>query len=381
VLDYLERRRSAMVDLVETLASTESPSDVPASQAAAFDVFQAELRDRGLKTIRLPGRISGGQLYGRPPKRLAAQPVQLLIGHIDTVWPLGTLDGMPVDRADGKLRGPGVYDMKAGLTMMAFALEALAENGLEPEVMPLVFVNSDEEIGSHDSSDRIRTLARIADRALVLEPSLGPSGVIKTARKGVGRYTIRVLGKAAHAGLDPEGGASAILELSHQIQRLFELNDPAHGVTVNVGTIDGGLRPNVIAPESSAVVDVRVPTHDAAERIDAAIRGLTAVTPGVSVQVEGGIGRPPMEPGPRDRALWAAARAAGEDLGLALEQGMAGGGSDGNTTSQYTATLDGLGAVGDGAHAHHEFILLDKLPERTALLAMLLMAPPIGGNH
>jgi glutamate carboxypeptidase len=264
--------------------------------------------------------------------------------------------------------------------MMVFALEALAEEGLEPAVLPLVFVNSDEEIGSRESARRIRTLARLANRALVLEPSMGPAGIIKTARKGVGCYTLHVRGKAAHAGLDPEAGASAILELSHQIQRLFQLNDPARGVTVNVGTIDGGLRPNVIAPESKAVVDVRVATQADGERIHAAIHALAPATPGVSLRIEGSIGRPPMEPGPRDQALWAAALEAAESLGLSLEQGMAGGGSDGNTTSQYTATLDGLGAVGDGAHAHHEFIFLDGLPERTALLAMLLMAPPLRGN-
>jgi glutamate carboxypeptidase len=380
VLRYLEGRRSELVSLVEALASVESPSTVPASQAAAFDVLESAFRERELVTLRVPGRASGGMLYARPRGRRRGQPVQLLIGHIDTVWPIGTLPEMPLERGEDTLRGPGVYDMKAGLAMMVFALEALAEEGLEPAVLPLVFVNSDEEIGSRESARRIRTLARLANRALVLEPSMGPAGIIKTARKGVGRYTLHVRGKAAHAGLDPEAGASAILELSHQIQRLFQLNDPARGVTVNVGTIDGGLRPNVIAPESKAVVDVRVATQADGERIHAAIHALAPATPGVSLRIEGSIGRPPMEPGPRDQALWAAALEAAESLGLSLEQGMAGGGSDGNTTSQYTATLDGLGAVGDGAHAHHEFIFLDGLPERTALLAMLLMAPPLRGN-
>jgi glutamate carboxypeptidase len=380
VLRYLEGRRSEMVSLVEALASVESPSTVPESQVAAFDVLESAFRERDLVTLRVPGRASGGMLYARPRGRRRGQPVQLLIGHIDTVWPIGTLPEMPLERGEDMLRGPGVYDMKAGLAMMVFALEALAEEGLEPAVLPLVFVNSDEEIGSRESARRIRTLARLANRALVLEPSMGPAGIIKTARKGVGRYTLHVRGKAAHAGLDPEAGASAILELSHQIQRLFQLNDPARGVTVNVGTIDGGLRPNVIAPESKAVVDVRVATQADGERIHAAIHALAPATPGVSLRIEGSIGRPPMEPGPRDQALWAAALEAAESLGLSLEQGMAGGGSDGNTTSQYTATLDGLGAVGDGAHAHHEFIFLDRLPERTALLAMLLMAPPLRGN-
>ncbi len=381
LLDYLQERRSALADLVEALAAVESPSDVPASQGAAFDLFEGALRERGLVTFRHSGRTSGGTLYARPSRRARGQPVQLIIGHIDTVWPVGTLADMPTVRTEDRLRGPGVYDMKAGLAMMVFALEAIREHGLEPQVLPLILVNSDEEIGSRDSGGQIRRLARIADRALILEPSMGPAGIIKTARKGVGRYTIHVRGKAAHAGLDPEAGASAILELAHQVQRLFQLNDPAHGVSVNVGTIDGGLRPNVIAPESKAVVDVRVPTHADAERIDAAIHALEPVTSGVSLRVEGRIGRPPMEPRARDRALWNSAVAAAQELGLTLEQGTAGGGSDGNTTSQYTATLDGLGAVGDGAHAHHEFVFLNSLAERTALLAMLLMTPPLRGRH
>lgn len=380
LLEYLRGRHAALADLVESLAVVESPSNVSTSQTAAFDIFEDALRQRGMVAFRYSGRRSGGTIYARPSSRNRGQPVQLMLGHIDTVWPVGTLEQMPTVRTADRLRGPGVYDMKAGLAMMVFALEAIRAQDLRLQVVPLILVNSDEEIGSRDSTNQIRRLARIADRALVLEPSMGPGGIIKTARKGVGRYTIHVRGKAAHAGLDPEAGASAILELAHQVQRLFQLNDPSHGVSVNVGTIDGGLRPNVIAPESKAVVDVRVPTHADAERVDAAIRSLQPVTPGVSLRIEGGIGRPPMEPRARDRALWNTALAAAEALGLTLEQGTAGGGSDGNTTSQYTATLDGLGAVGDGAHAHHEFVFLDTLAERTALLAMMLLAPPLRAN-
>mgnify|MGYP001826649728 FL=1 len=215
------------------------------------------------------------------------------------------------------------------------------------------------------------------ERVFVLEPSLGPAGQLKTARTGIGRYTISVSGEAAHAGLDPGAGASAILELSHVIQELFALNDLDRGVTVNVGTIDGGLRPNVVAPESQAVVDVRVPTAQDAERIDAAIRGLEPATPGTTIRVEGLFGRPAMEHTPANRRLWGLACKLGKELGLELDEATAGGGSDGNFTSLYTATLDGMGAVGAGAHARHEHLQLTPTIERAALLALLLAAPPL----
>ena len=258
---------------------------------------------------------------------------------------------------------------------MVFALKALRELKLPMPLEPVIFINSDEEIGSRTSTKYVRALARSVQRAFVLEPSMGEEGAIKTERKGIGRFIITVHGKAAHAGLDPEGGASAILELSHVIQMLFGLNDFDKGISVNVGTVDGGLQPNVIAPHSQAVVDVRVPTIADGEHIEAAIHGMQPTTPGVRLTIEGGIGRPSMEQTPRNKALWEQAKGLGGDLGLSLQQGRAGGGSDGNTTSQYTATLDGLGPVGHGAHAEHEFIYIDKTLERTALLALLLLAP------
>ena len=217
--------------------------------------------------------------------------------------------------------------------------------------------------------------------ALVLEPAMGDAGLIKTERKGIGRYTITVFGKAAHAGLDPEGGASAILELSHVIQTLFALNDPAAGVTVNVGTVDGGIQPNVIAPHSTAVVDVRVPTVAAGNEIEYIIHSIMPDNPEIRLQVEGGIGRPSMESTPRNQKLWERTRQAGIELGIDLRQARAGGGSDGNTTSQFTATIDGLGPVGDGAHAEHEFLYIDKTLERAALLTLLLLSPPAAAGE
>ena len=242
---------------------------------------------------------------------------------------------------------------------------------------PVIFLNSDEEIGSRESGRHIVMLARRVERAFVMEPALGLDGALKTARKGVGRFVVYAKGKAAHAGLDPGAGASAILELSHVIQCLFEMNDPERGISVNVGTIDGGIRPNVVAPESKAVVDVRVATHADAEEIEARIAAIEPTIPGVMLTIEGRIGRPPLEPTPANSRLWDAARGLAQTLGVELTQGLAGGGSDGSTTSQYTATLDGLGPVGDGAHAAHEHLLLDETMERMALLALLIMMPSL----
>ena len=377
VLAFLRERREDAVALAERLIAAESPSRDSATHAAAFAILEPELAAMGFARRFVTDSAGRRHLLARPARRIRRQPFQLLLGHIDTVWPVGTLATMPLRREEGRLAGPGAYDMKVGLVQALFALRALYSVAGAPAVTPVLFINSDEEIGSYGSRPCIEALARRADRAFVMEPSLGAEGRLKTARKGVGRYTLRIRGKAAHAGLDPGRGASAILELSHQIQRLFALNDPESGVTVNVGVVDGGLQPNVIAPESSAQIDVRVPTHEAAERVHAAIKGLQPTVPGVSVEVHGRIGRPPMEPDDRSRRLWERARDAAASLGIPLEQGTAGGGSDGNFTSQFTPTLDGLGAVGDGAHAHHEHVLVDQIATRAALLALLLLLPPV----
>jgi len=355
----------------------ESPSTVTAAQHDIREIIAAELQKLGYLVHRIPGHNSGGMLHARPAGRRRKEPAQLLLGHYDTVWPLGTLAEMPFETDDDTVRGPGVYDMKGGVAQALMALDALQTLGLEPEVAPHVFLNSDEEIGSHESRRYIEKLASCMDRVLVLEPSLGPAGLLKTARKAIGRFTVTVHGEAAHAGLDPGAGASAILELSHVIQSLFAMNDLERGITVNVGTIDGGLRPNVVAARSQAVVDVRVASQDDAERIQAAILGLRPAVAGTSLVVEGGFGRPAMERTPANRRLWQMACRLGEDLGLQLEEALAGGGSDGNFTSRFTATLDGLGAVGDGAHARHEHLRLGPTLERTALLSLLLLAPPL----
>lgn len=377
LLNYLQNQREKTIHLLRRMTLAESPSDVPAAQEEIRQIIATELEQLAYVVKRIPGRSSGGMLYARPGNRKHGGPVQLLLGHYDTVWPVGTLDDMPFEAEGDIVRGPGVYDMKGGVALALLAIQALQHFGAEPEVAPVIFLNSDEEIGSRESRRYIESLAPHMERVFVLEPSLGPSGLLKTSRKGIGRFTVTVQGEAAHAGLDPGAGASAILELSHVIQDLFALNDLDRGITVNVGTIDGGLRPNVVAPKSQAVVDVRVATQADAKAIEAAILGLEAVTPGTTLRVEGAFGRPAMEKTPANRRLWMLACQLASDLGLNLEEGMAGGGSDGNTTSLYTATLDGMGAVGDGAHAHHEHLVLGRSLERAALLAMLLLAAPI----
>lgn len=379
ILDYVNRHASTLTDLTKKLVDAESPSSHPETHDEVRRVLRLALADVGYDSRESGVPENPRHLFAVPADRPKGRPSQLLLGHFDTVWPVGTLQERPFTVNGNTIHGPGSFDMKGGLAQIVIALGAIRDLELETPVVPIVFVNADEEIGSRTSGRYIRWLAQHADRTLVMEPALGSRGDIKTQRKGIGRFTITVHGKAAHAGLDPEGGASAILELSHVIQTLFALNDVERGITVNVGTVDGGIQPNVIAPHSKAVVDVRVPTVKDGEEIVRFIHALEPQTPNVRLHIEGRIGRPSMESTPRNRRLWEVARRAGADLGLDLHEARAGGGSDGNTTSQFTATLDGLGPVGDGAHAVHEHFLIDKTLERAALLTMLLIAPPMEG--
>jgi glutamate carboxypeptidase len=376
LLSHLQQRQDDMAALLREVALMESPSLLPETQGPVLDRLGAELAAAGLEVRRLRGRTSGGQLLAVPPRATRrGRPAQLLLGHCDTVWPLGTLASMPVEVRDGRLAGPGVYDMKGGLVQGIFALRALRDLGLEPPLAPAFLINSDEEIGSGDSTRRILQMARRVRRVFVLEPSLGPSGRLKTRRKGALRFVVRVLGRAAHSGLDPEKGASAIHEMAHVILRLCALSDPERGVSVNVGVVSGGLRRNVVAPEARAEIDFRVLRMEDARAIESAVRGIASVTPGTRIEVEGEMDRPPLEQTPGNRALWeAAARCAGH-LGLELGEGTAGGASDGSFTSQIVPTLDGLGPVGDGAHAVHEHVEIARMPERAALLALLLLEP------
>jgi glutamate carboxypeptidase len=373
--EYLEGRRDRMVDMLVELASLESPTDVPETQAPVQACLTRALEERGMRVRRVAGRLTGGLLYVRPRRRVRCRPVQLLIGHSDTVWPMGTTASMPVTVEDELVRGPGTFDMKAGLVQGIFALEALSALGLEPPATPIWIINSDEEIGSPESIRWVRGAARRAARAFVLEPAYGPDGRLKTARKGVGRFRIIVRGIPAHAGLEPEAGASAVVEMADVVLRLHALNDVERGTTLNVGTIHGGTRRNVVAAEAVAEVDMRVATAEDGVTVERLIHAMKPRTPGTTLHVEGGLASPPLEHTARNRALWCQALVAGERLGLSLQECVAGGVSDGNTTSQLTATLDGLGAIGDGAHARHESVSIAGLSQRAALLAELLMAP------
>ena len=376
VLHHVQSQRDLLINLLRDLVVAESPSAEPAVHERARHVFMSALIELGWHVTET-GPVDGPRhVYARPAARSRRSALQLIVGHYDTVWPVGTVADRPFTVDGDIIRGPGVFDMKGGLVQLVLAVKTIQELGLSFDVMPVIFINSDEEIGSRTSTRYIRSLARIANRALVLEPALGETGDLKTERKGIGRFTVTVHGKAAHAGLDPGGGASAILELSHVIQKLFAMNDPDNGITINVGTIDGGVQPNVIAPHSTAVVDVRVPTVAEGDRVEKLIHGMQPETPGVRLRVEGRIGRPSMEPTPRNEALWQQALSLADELGIEIGRAKVGGGSDGNTTSQYTATLDGLGPVGHGAHAQHEFLYVDRTLERAALLTLLLLAPP-----
>ena len=377
VFDHIKGQSSSLTNLVKALVEAESPSAQPEIHDEVRRVLRLALADVGYDSRETGVPDKPRHVFAVPADRPKGRPSQLLLGHFDTVWPVGTLKDRPFAINGNTMHGPGTFDMKGGLAQIILALGAIRELQLETPVVPVVFINADEEIGSRTSTRYIRWLAEHADRALVMEPALGTRGDIKTERKGIGRFTVTVYGKAAHAGLDPESGASAILELSHVIQTLFALNDVERGITVNVGTVDGGIQPNVVAPHSKAVVDVRVPTVADGQEIERVIHAIKPSTPNVRLHIEGAIGRPSMEPTPRNQRLWTLAKKAGTELGLDLHAARAGGGSDGNTTSQYTATLDGLGPVGDGAHAVHEHLLIDRTLERAALLTMLLMSPPI----
>jgi glutamate carboxypeptidase len=370
---WLDSRLDEMLALLEPLVLAESPSTDGPSQDLVFSLVSAPLRQLGWRLLRLPGRQTGGALLARPPGR---GPHQLIVGHTDTVWPKGTLAHQPYRIEGDQIFGPGVFDMKAGLVQLVFALRALAAIDVRPALQPVIFLCSDEEIGSPESTRHLIRLARVCQRALVLEPAHGPHGCAKTARKGVSKYTLTLHGRAAHAGLEPERGASAVHALGPLIADVCALHRPPAGVSVNIGQVRGGTRPNVVAAEAVAIVDVRVPDEAAADDLDRHMRSLRSRVPGVHLTVDALSLRPPMTRRPDLDPLWRAACDAAASLGLPLDEVTAGGGSDGNTTNRFIPTLDGLGAVGAGAHAPTEHIQADLLVARTALLAGILASDP-----
>jgi glutamate carboxypeptidase len=364
----LEPRRQEMVDLLRRLVEIESPSDDPEGLARLGNVLEELFAGFG------PVERHG------PHRRLSVtgandqEPHAVGLCHFDTVWPKSTLQRIPfsVD-AQGVARGPGCFDMKGGIVVLWFALHALRERGLRPRRRLDVLFTCDEEIGSPTSRPLIEQTAKGAAVAYVLESPL-PGGTLKTARKGTGDYVVRITGRAAHAGVEPQKGVSAIGELAEQVLALHALNDFKLGTTINVGVVSGGTRPNVVAAEAEAHVDVRVNTLAEAERIDAAIRGLQPRLPGAVLDIDGGLNRPPMERSPAMAALFEQARRIASSMRVDLHEGSTGGGSDGNfTAAMGVPTLDGLGPEGEGAHAAHEHVQTESFPRRVALLSGLLV--------
>ncbi|MDQ6674103.1 MAG: M20 family metallopeptidase [Chloroflexota bacterium] len=370
----LEPRRQEMVDLLGRLVRTESPSDDRPGLDRFADQLEALFGDLGpIQQIEAATAERGRHL------RLSIAGTDdgahaVALCHYDTVWSTGTLQRIPfsVD-ANGVARGPGCFDMKGGIVVLYFALHALRDRGLRPRRRLEILFTSDEEVGSPSSRSLIERTARGAAVAYVLESPL-PGGTLKTARKGTGDYFVRIAGRAAHAGVEPQKGISATQELAHQVLALHALNDYASGTTVNVGVVRAGTRPNVVAAEAEAQVDVRVQTLAEAARIDAAIRGLKPQLPGASLDIDGGLNRPPMERSPAMAALFERAKEVAASMGVGdLQEGSTGGGSDGNfTAAMGVPTLDGLGPEGEGAHAAHEHVLTDSFPRRAALVAALV---------
>ena len=369
LLAYCEHELPWLLETIGALVRLESPSgDAEAINRCGAE-FGRRLSALGGVVTRLPGGPAGDHLragFGAGVRQV------LLLGHLDTVWPAGTIVDRPFLAEGDRLLGPGVFDMKAGLALAALAVRALAQGrgGLPGRIVLLA--TSDEETGSTASRSLIEAEAKMSDAVLVLEPAL-PGGALKTSRKGCGEFVLRVSGRAAHAGIEPERGASAVSELARQIIRVEALQDAAAGTTVNVGMIRGGSRPNVVAAAAEAVIDVRVATAGEAARIAAALQALAPADPRTQLTVTGGIDRPPMERSAAGAALFGLAREVAADLGRTLGEGGTGGGSDGNlTAAQGVPTLDGLGAVGGGAHADDEYVTVADLPWRAALLAGLL---------
>jgi glutamate carboxypeptidase len=381
-LAYFNERRDAIVSTVRELVEIESPSDNKAAVDRIAEAVASRFSGLGGEVRVHPAKDFGDHLQVDFPGRSAAKRV-LLLGHYDTVYPLGTLATMPCRVAGDKLTGPGVLDMKSGIALMLHALAGLhdwrkedwhKEAGQRELPRPVtVLLVSDEEVGSESSRAITESLAKKAAAVLVLEPSYGFKGAVKTARKGVGDYLVKVTGKASHAGLDFQKGVNAILELARQIEKISGFTDLKKGLTVNVGIVSGGSRTNVVPAEATAQVDVRIARMKDAAGIDKKMRGLRPFNRKCKIEVTGGINRPPMERTAGVAALYAQAKAIARELGWKLGEAAVGGGSDGNFTAGLgIPTLDGLGGVGDGAHAPHEHILISELPRRAALIAGLI---------
>lgn len=370
-----------MLSLLRKMVEIESPSDDKAA-VDRMGAFLGEAFERlGGKVTFYPEKKAGNHLKAefsggasdKASDRASSKPV-LLLGHFDTVWPMGTLAKMPFQIQDGRAFGPGVYDMKAGIAMMVFALRALKEFGAAHRPVTIL-LDTDEEVGSTTGRPIVEATAKDCEAVLVLEPSQGPQGHLKTSRKGVGDITVRVRGRASHSGVDFEKGRSAIVELARQLLEIVKFTDLSRGITVNPGVMQGGTRSNVIAAEAWAEVDLRIARAADAAELQQKFAALKPFDPDCSIELSGGINRPPMERTEGTVRLFNLAKEIAATIGWKLEESSTGGGSDGNFTSALgIPTLDGLGALGEGAHASNESVLIQELPQRTALLASLVQS-------
>jgi glutamate carboxypeptidase len=375
LLKMLTPRLPEMLSTLRRLVSVESPSLEKAAADRCGRIVSAEWRKRGVRVESIAQKHRGNHLrvtWWPGNQRPAGQ--LLVLGHYDTVYATGTLARVPFRVAGGKAYGPGTFDMKAGIVQALFALEALQRLG-EPLRKRIIFLwTSDEEIGSESSRRLIETEARRSDAVFVLEPSFGPRGLLKTARKGVGEAEIIVHGRASHAGLAPQEGINAIHELARQLARIQEWNDLRRGVTINAGLIEGGTRTNVIPELARAVVDLRALRIADMHKLEQRLRALRPTLPGARLEIHGGFNRAPLER-KMSATLFARAKSLGATMNLSLDECTVGGGSDGNLTAACgIPTLDGLGAVGDGAHSSHEYVVVKTMPARAALLAALLQS-------
>jgi len=370
-VEYFQGQRESHTAKLRALVELESHSEDKEGVAALGNYLASELRSCGATIRTLDNAAGGAGLQAVLPSSSSGSPVMLL-GHLDTVWPRGTIERRPFRLEGGKAYGPGVFDMKAGLLLCLLVAEAFAHFQIDPGKEVCFFFSPDEEVGSQSALPHLEAAARMCRTVLCLEPSL-PMGKVKTFRKGVGTFRILVRGVAAHAGVDPTKGASAILELCRQVSRIQEMNDRSRGITVNVGKIKGGSAVNVVAEEAEAAIDLRVRTVSDGTEMEHQIRSLTPIDSRCTLAVQGGIGRPPLERSPDVVALFEQARRLAAGIGMELGEGETGGGSDGSfTAAMGIPTLDGLGVEGDGAHAVHEHVILDDIPRRAALLCELV---------
>jgi len=374
LLAFLRPQLPKMLDVLRAFTLAESPSTEKAPADRCAELIAAEWRKRDVRVELLPQKVRGNHIRIEciPTATTKSSGQLLVLGHYDTVYATGTLSKMPFRASGPKVFGPGVFDMKAGIVQALFALDALLATRASVHKQIVFLWTSDEEIGSESSRKLLESEAARSDAVFVLEPSLGPKGLLKTARKGVGEAQLIVQGKASHAGLAPEKGINAVHELSLQIARILKWNDLRRGISVNADVVHGGTRVNVIAENAHAALDLRALRISDMHAIERKLKALRPLLHGAKLEVNGGFTRAPLER-KISAELFARAKKLASQMGIAIGEGTAGGASDGNFTAALgIPTLDGLGAVGDGAHSRHEHILANTMLERAALLAALL---------